>query len=548
RQALRFLLNRCNVVTAVSGDLLAREGSWLDIVTSQLVTYPAARVPRDAPKSGSLPKTPSGASPDPLVLVVCPLHYGEKVAGVLDAIRAMPIVAEQFPRTALVVAGDGRLRPSVERLVESLGLSSSVHLIGNVPDPWEAVSAADVVCHPSYRDELPHAVLEAMARAKPLACVPVGGIPEVARDEVEAIYLVPSPDGIAAGLLRLLRDATLRDTLGAAARSRISTAWTPGNTADACLRAYAAPSPKRIHVSVDVEEDHGLPDPSYRGVEEAVPRLLDILRAADVDGSFFITADVARRYPDLVARIAREGHHVGSHGLSHHDPPFAGRPLGAQRRDVQASLEALHEVLSRPISFRAPNFLVDVNTIAALREASVAVDSSVVPGRRVRRTRRSPPIDFRGAPADPYRMSATSPLRVGGDGLLEVPVASNPFAAGSPVGLGYLNLAGVDRVLDAVARAAASRVVFLVHPWEALDYPSDASIPGWMRQGCRSDLRPLEGFLRRASSMHRVVAFSDILDPAIETNGRVVPSRGIDGDSSHGPSRVPWAPTPSNEL
>lgn len=548
KRALRFLLNRCDMVTAVSGDLLAREATAVGLRTSLLVTYPAATIPQEAPEPEGLRTSLSIGLDDSFILVVSPLQYGEKVAGVLDAIRAMPMLAKEVPGTVLVIAGDGRLRPSVERLVASLGLPSSVRLLGAVSDVSGALSAADIVCHPSYRDELPHAVLEAMAHAKPLACVPVGGIPEVARHLVEAVHLEPSPGGIAAGLLRLLRDATLRDTLGAAARSRISAGWTPDHAAEACLRAYAAASAKRLHVSVDVEEDYRLPGLSYRGVEEAVPQLLEMFHVADVKASFFVTADVARRYGGLVARIANEGHHIGSHGLSHHDPPFAGRPGEAQHRDVQASLEPLREVLSRPIAFRAPNFLVDGNTIAALREASVAVDSSVVPGRRVRRTRRSPPIDFRGAPSDPYRISPLSQLRIGSGGLLEVPVASNPFAPGSPIGLGYLNLAGMDRVLDAVARAPASGVVFLIHPWEALDYPSDASIPEWMHGGCRGDLRPLEEFLRRASLTHRVVGFSDILEPAIEANVRSLPSRGSDFDPSHRVSPVPWPPTSSKEL
>ncbi len=53
------------------------------------------------------------------------------------------------------------------------------------------------------------------------------------------------------------------------------------------------------------------PDPDW------TPKILDILKKANVKAAFFITGRQAEKYPDLVLRILKEGHEVGNHTYSH---------------------------------------------------------------------------------------------------------------------------------------------------------------------------------------------------------------------------------------
>src|SRR5215470_15268955 len=53
------------------------------------------------------------------------------------------------------------------------------------------------------------------------------------------------------------------------------------------------------------------------GVLEGVPRILAMLRAAQIHGTFFVPAWVATHYPDTVRAIAGEGHEIGCHGDEH---------------------------------------------------------------------------------------------------------------------------------------------------------------------------------------------------------------------------------------
>jgi len=53
------------------------------------------------------------------------------------------------------------------------------------------------------------------------------------------------------------------------------------------------------------------------GVLEALPRILDLLRQAEIPASFFVPAWVAEHHPDAVKSIVAGGHEVGCHGDVH---------------------------------------------------------------------------------------------------------------------------------------------------------------------------------------------------------------------------------------
>jgi biofilm PGA synthesis N-glycosyltransferase PgaC len=53
--------------------------------------------------------------------------------------------------------------------------------------------------------------------------------------------------------------------------------------------------------------------------ERYTPALLDILAREKVPATFFVTGEQAARHPDIVRRIAREGHVLGNHTFTHAD-------------------------------------------------------------------------------------------------------------------------------------------------------------------------------------------------------------------------------------
>ncbi len=91
-----------------------------------------------------------------------------------------------------------------------------------------ALRRADVFCLAARvaadgdRDGLPNVIMEAMSQELPVVATRVGGIDEVVFDGVTG-HLVPpdDPAAVATALTLLIRDPTLRQTMGSAGRGLI---------------------------------------------------------------------------------------------------------------------------------------------------------------------------------------------------------------------------------------------------------------------------------------------------------------------------------------
>jgi peptidoglycan/xylan/chitin deacetylase (PgdA/CDA1 family) len=106
------------------------------------------------------------------------------------------------------------------------------------------------------------------------------------------------------------------------------------------------------------------PDPVF------TPRVLDLLAAAGVRATFFLVGQKAAAHPALVARIAAEGHAIGSHSSTHPDPDTVGLGrLTQEYRDGRAAVEA---VLGRAVHlFRPPMGRHSFKGALAARRADV---------------------------------------------------------------------------------------------------------------------------------------------------------------------------------
>lgn len=87
---------------------------------------------------------------------------------------------------------------------------------------------------------------------------------------------------------------------------------------------------------------------------EWTPRILDALAAAGAKATFFVIGERADRYPDIVRRLAAEGHAVGHHSWTHSEPgSTSARVLLQEIRRTRALLEQL---TGRPAPlFRPPH-------------------------------------------------------------------------------------------------------------------------------------------------------------------------------------------------
>jgi len=87
---------------------------------------------------------------------------------------------------------------------------------------------------------------------------------------------------------------------------------------------------------------------------DATPRVLDALAEQGVKATFFILGRHAERWPELVRRVAEEGHAVGNHGYYHRKLHF--KSPAYVRRDLELGTQAIVAASGvRPRLFRAPH-------------------------------------------------------------------------------------------------------------------------------------------------------------------------------------------------
>lgn len=100
------------------------------------------------------------------------------------------------------------------------------------------------------------------------------------------------------------------------------------------------------------------------------PRLLDVLAQARARAVFFVVGERVREHPDLVKRMADEGHQIGNHSWSH---PFMPR-LGRRRieAEIDRCQEAVREITgTAPTVARPPYGMRDYRYYRVLRERAL---------------------------------------------------------------------------------------------------------------------------------------------------------------------------------
>ncbi len=151
------------------------------------------------------------------------LAWLKRAKGVLDLVRAIPIVLRTVPEASFVLAGSGDAA-SIAELARSLGVEHALRLPGwvNGKNKDNLLRQSDVFVLPSYFEALPVALLEAMARGVPVIATRVGGIPDVIEDGVNGLLVDPGqPEPLARAIVTMLTDDALRTRLREAAHSDV---------------------------------------------------------------------------------------------------------------------------------------------------------------------------------------------------------------------------------------------------------------------------------------------------------------------------------------
>lgn len=189
--------------------------------------------------------------------------------------------------------------------------------------------------------------------------------------------------------------------------------------------------------------------------------LLRLCAETGCKGTFFVLGYIGEQYPDVVRRIAREGHDVASHGYGHQ---LAYKQTYEQfRDDVKKSVDILESLTgAKVLGYRAPSWSIverNLHYLEALEELGLVYDASIFPVQTF----------LYGIPTAPQIIHRP---RVGGRelDLYEVPM-SVMSVAGRNVGYSggfyfrFFPKFVIKRAIRAANRAGNSSIVYL-HPRE----------------------------------------------------------------------------------
>lgn len=201
--------------TKFTADLLVKSGvdsSKVNVVPT--FTLPADNIPNDADVDGAYALYLGRISPEKGV----------------DLLIEASIVN---PNLRLKITGraDDPYSASLRKRVELAGAEKRIEFVGFVSgeEKETLISKASCVCCPStWFENLPNAVLEAYAHAKPVVVFDIGCMPELVRDgETGIVVPLGSMDGLTRAVTSLCGDTTYASRLGQAGLRLVATKYSP---------------------------------------------------------------------------------------------------------------------------------------------------------------------------------------------------------------------------------------------------------------------------------------------------------------------------------
>ena len=154
-------------------------------------------------------------------------------------LEAAKRVLADCPDTTFVMVGEGPARGDWEALAERLGIAARVVFTGVRRDMPGVYASLDVLALPSFEENMPMCLLEAMAAGAAVVATPVGAVPKlILADETGLLVEAGDAASLASGILRLLGPSAEARRLGANAQARVVRDFSAGATAERYAALY----------------------------------------------------------------------------------------------------------------------------------------------------------------------------------------------------------------------------------------------------------------------------------------------------------------------
>jgi glycosyltransferase involved in cell wall biosynthesis len=229
RHASSFAYGRAAQIIGVSRAIIAALERDFEVASEKLCCIPnGVALARQGTTS-----RPAG---EPVVGLVARLTAEKDVPCFLNAAAR---IAARFPAASFRIAGDGPLRPELERISADLGISERVSFLGVLDDMRPFFESVHVLAVSSVAEGTPLSIVEAMGAAVPVVATAVGGIPEQVTDGSTGYLVEPrDPAALAERIGSVLADPDAAARLGEAGRARAVTEFGVEATTDQIEAVY----------------------------------------------------------------------------------------------------------------------------------------------------------------------------------------------------------------------------------------------------------------------------------------------------------------------
>jgi phosphatidyl-myo-inositol dimannoside synthase len=245
------------VLTRVSLFLTNSDYTWQRFLSFNpgLVNVPHLTVPLGVGSPGTAPM--SIPHNPPAVLMISRLARSEDYKGHREMINAWPLVLERVPEAELWIAGDGDLKPELERLVEEKRLQRSVRFWGRVSEEkkQELISESRCLAMPSRGEGFGLVYLEAMRMGRPCLVGTMDAGREVVNPPEAGLAANPhDPHELAGSVCRLISHGPEWERWSAQARRRYEQYFTAGHFQERLIQALTG---------VGIQSNRRDPDPTH---------------------------------------------------------------------------------------------------------------------------------------------------------------------------------------------------------------------------------------------------------------------------------------------
>jgi glycosyltransferase involved in cell wall biosynthesis len=174
----------------------------------------------DLVRFGAAAPTALPGGPGPVIGTIAALRPEKNLRRLIDAFAMLGAALGKTSPARLIIAGDGAERPGLQAYAEARVPDGRVIFTGYCAAPERLHAAFDILAMSSDTEQMPLAVLEAMAAGKPIVATDVGDTRAMVAPENAAFIVAKESGALAQALATLLADPERARRIGAANRAK----------------------------------------------------------------------------------------------------------------------------------------------------------------------------------------------------------------------------------------------------------------------------------------------------------------------------------------